>query len=58
VEPFKTALFRATIKTKVLVGCFCHCFVDENNINLVDFHDTHLTIYGFPKTEYLDPYII
>ena len=47
---FKTAFFRAATKTKVLAGAhlgrsllssFCHCFLDGNNIHLVDFHDTH-----------------
>ena len=41
-EPFKTALFRATTKTKVSSSSFRHCFLDGNNIYLVDFHDTHL----------------
>ena len=53
VEPLKTAIFRATKKTNLcfhLLWFFCHCSVDENNIHLVDFLDTHFndTVCGFP----------
>ena len=50
-EPFKTALFRATTKTKVLSGAhlgrpflssICHRFLDGNDIHFGNFHDTNL----------------
>ena len=53
-EPLKTALIRATTKTKALAGAhlgrplvssFCRHFFDGNNIHLVDFHNTrHISL--------------
>ena len=47
VEPFKTALFRDTTKTKVLVfvrlGFFLSLLYLWSTMHLVDFHFIHLT---------------
>ena len=61
LKPFQTVLLRATTESPVfrLVWLFCHIFVDESNIHLVDFHDdVHLNDTWLFQNRITPSYII